>query len=304
MGDVVPEASRGGYFGFRNGVINVVTMVAAISSGWYMDRAGNPQGFQVLVVIGVVCALIGIRLYLLHYEPVTPRAKMSLREIFVAPLRDGNFRRFLYFALYWNAAVMIAAPFVVPYFFKHLHLTFTQVAIWSAIASLSGLLMSPLWGRVADRVGHKTVLTITTFLAGSVHPLCWILATPGHMFFIYLSGVMDALSWGGIHGAMFNMTVATAPKKSRMAYVAVLGLWTGLAGCIMGTLSGPILNHLAPHTWDIGGFQWTGYHSLFVISGLLRMQAWHLLKGVNEPNAWRARDVIRAMWIRGVSYLS
>jgi MFS family permease len=304
MGDIVPEPIRGRYFGFRNGVINVVTMIATIAAGWYMDHAEKPYGFQILIVLSVVCAVIGIRLYLMHHEPRTPRTATSIRATILVPLQDATFRRFLYFALYWNAAVMLAAPFVIPYFFKHLRLTFTEVAIWSAIASISSLVMSPLWGRAADRVGHKTVLVITTFLAGSIHPLCWILATPGNMFFVYLSGLVDALSWGGIHAAMFNLTVATAPKERRMAYVAVLGMLTGLVGCVMGTLSGPILNLLTPYTLQLGAYTWTGYHSLFLISGLLRTQAWRLLKPVHEPAAWRTRDVFKAVFQRGWEWLT
>ena len=76
-----------------------------------------------------------------------------------------------------------------------------------------------------------------------------------------------------------------------------------LVGCVMGTLSGPLLNLLLPYGREIFGFQWTGYHSLFAISGLLRTQAWRLLKPVHEPAAWRTRDVFRAVWERGMNWL-
>jgi MFS family permease len=303
MADVVSEQVRGRYFGLRNGICGVVGTVAGLGVGWYLDRAPAPASFQMVMVVAVLCALVGIRLYLQHYEPRSTAERLSLRDTLQVPLRDANFRRFMVFAVYWNASVMLAATFVIPYFFKHLHMTFTQVAMWSAIASLCGLFLGPLWGRVADRVGHKTVLAITTFLAGSVHPLCWMLATPNFLWFVWLSGLMDALSWGGINTAMFNLTLTSAPARHRMAYIAVLGMASGLAGCIAGLLSGPLLELLLRWSWSVGDFTWTGYHSLFLIAGLLRTQAWRLLRPVHEARARPATELLRDVWNRTLDRL-
>jgi MFS family permease len=123
-----------------------------------------------------------------------------------------------------------------------------------------------------------------------------MLATPGHLTFIWISGLVEALSWGGINPAMFNLSVASMQRELRMSYMAILGAVTGIVGCLFGTMSGQLLSFLLPHDHYIGGFHWTGYHSLFTISALFRMQAWRLLKNVHEPHAWRARDVLRAGW--------
>lgn len=303
MADVVPEDVRGRYFGTRNGICGVVGMLAGLGVGWYLDRHPAPASFQMVLVVAVLFAIVGIWLYLQHYEPRSQAVRLSLRDTFQVPLRDANFRRFMVFAVYWNASVMLAAPFVIPYFFDHLRMTFTQVAIWSGIASVCGLFLGPLWGRVADRVGHKPVLVITTFLAGSVHPLCWMLATPGFLWFIWLSGLMDALSWGGINAAMFNLTLASAPARHRMAYIAVLGMTAGLAGSVAGLLSGPLLKLLLGWTWSVGPFTWTGYHSLFLLAGLLRTQAWRLLRPVHEARARPATELLRDVWNRTLDRL-
>lgn len=303
MADVVPEEVRGRYFGWRNAICGVVGTGAGLAAGWYLDRAPAPANFQMVLLVGVLFAAVGIALYFQHYEPRLTVARLSLGETLRVPLRDPNFRRFLWFAVYWNFSVMLAAPFVIPYFFKHLHMTFTQIAVWAGIASLCGLILGPLWGRIADRVGHKTVLTVTTFLAGSAHPLCWILAAPNFLWFIWLSGLMDALSWGGINTAMFNLTLASAPGRHRIAYIAVVGMFAGLAGCVAGLLSGVLLEALLPWTWSVGAFTWTGYHSLFSISGLLRTQAWRWLRPVHEPLSRPAAELLRDLWRRSLDLL-
>jgi MFS family permease len=298
MADVVPDEVRGRYFALRNGLLGLIGMSAGLGAGWYLDRTPAPAGFQMVYLMAVLFALVGCRLYSFHYEPRMAAASPSLFRSAAAPLRDANFRRFLRFSIYWTFSVMLGAPFVIPYFIDHLGMTFTQLAVWTAIASVSTLFIGQGWGRVADRIGHKQVLKITTFIAGSVHPLCWILATPGRLGFIWLSGVMDALSWGGINVAMFNLGVVTAPREQRMMYLAVAGAVTGVVGFGAGLLSGVLLEFLLRHDVWIGGFHWTGYHSLFAISGALRMMAWTLLGPVREPGAMSSKEVVRWLWLR------
>lgn len=303
MADVVPAEMRGRYFGLRNGVVGIVGMLATLGAGAYLDRAGAPGSFQMVLVAAVLFAAVGIHLYGQHHDPQHAVARLSLPETIRTPLRDPNFRKFAAFCLYWQGAVMIAAPFVIPYFLTHLRMTFTQVAIWGAIASTCALFTAPLWGRIADHVGHKAVLTITSFLAGTALPLSWILATPDRLWPIWFSGVMDAVAWGGVNAAVFNLSLTSAPGRFRMSYIAMLGLATGVAGCAAGLLSGPLLTHLLAYGFQVGGYEWTGYHWLFLLSGLLRSTAFLFLRRVHERRAWPALDVLRDLWIRGLNRL-
>ncbi len=303
MADVVPDSSRGRYFGFRNGLMGIVGTVSGLAAGWFLDHMTAPASFQMVLLVAVVFAMIGIRLYSFHYEPRLPKPESSLLRTVLDPFHDANFRRFLWFSVYWNASVMLAAPFVIPYFLTVLGMSFTQLAIWSAIASVATLVIGSWWGRIADRVGHKQVLKVTTFIAGTAHPACWMLATPGNLSFIWISGVMDALSWGGINAAMFNLSVVTAPRQKRMMYLAVIGVVSGITGFCAGIFSGWLLEFLLRHEGHVGSFHWTGYHSLFAISAFFRMQAWWLLGPVQEARSVPAREILRWLWLRTCSLL-
>ena len=208
-------------------------------------------------------------------------------------MNEPNFRRLLAFAVYWQFAVLLAAPFVFPYFLGELRLSFTQIALWSGIASTSALLTT-LWGRVADKRGNKVVLAIGTFLAGLALPLTWILAgVTGNLGFIWASAVFNALAWGAIGPAMFNLALVSAPQTNRAAFIAMFSLVTGLAGFAGGLLSGPLLTLFEQLEFNLGGVHWSAYYWLFAVSGLARAQAWRLLRCVEETNAWRTRDVLR-----------
>jgi len=294
MGDVVPERRRGRYFGFRAGVVGVVGMVANLAAGAFLDRVAAPLSFQVTFVAAVAVAAIGVVIYALQIDPPTPRRRVVLRDLFTVPWSNPAYRRFLAFAAYWQFVVLLASPFVFPYFLQELGLTFTQMAVWLSIAATTSLFTSTLWGRVADLAGNKGVLAIGTFLGGALLPSTWIAAgVSGHVEWVWVAAVFDAVAWGAIGPAMFNLALAAAPRDSRVVYVATFSLVTGVAGFAGGVVAGPML--LGLRTVEASWFQgpWTAYHALFALSGALRMTAWSLLRRVPEAHAWRTRDLLR-----------
>jgi MFS family permease len=296
MGDVVPADRRGRYFGTRAGIVGVVGMLANLAVGWFLDQVGAPINFQVALLVSVLSAVLGAVSLYFHYEPPASGQPFGLRDTFRIPLQDRNFRRFMIFALYWQFAVLLAAPFVFPYFLDSLRMSFTQIAVWSVIASLSALVTTNLWGRVADRFGNKAVLAIGTVTAGVALPGTWIAAgLTGNLWFIWVSAVFDAIAWGAIGPAIFNLALVSAPQQGRVAFIAMYSLATGISGFLGGLLSGPLLSALSQLEFTLGGVRWSAYHWLFLLSGIARAQAWRFLRGVEETNAWRTRDVLRQL---------
>ncbi len=303
MADVVPEPVRGRYFGRRNAIVGVVSQAVGLAGGALLDLLPAPLGFQVVMGIAVLFAWTGIRLYTRYHEPAVRHPPLGLAESLLGPLRDPVFRRFLIFSTYWSASVWIGAPFVIPYFLSGLKMTYTQIAIWNALGSVCALATSPLWGRIADRAGNKSVLVVTTVLAGTAYPFCWMFAQPGHLELIWFSGLINALSWGGITSAMFNLSIRIAPPHLRTSYMAAAGSLGGLCGFLAGLASGPILEFFRAWEGTFLGLPWTCYHWLFLLTAVLRSSAWLLLRGVDEPQAWPTRQLLRALRDRSLEYL-
>lgn len=295
MGDVVPDDRRGRYFGMRTGVLGVIGMAANLGAGIFLDRVGAPLNFQVVLAVAVAASLLAVGLYFLHYDPPSERRPVRLSDIITVPIRHANFRRFLGFAIYWQFVVMLGAPFVMPYFLEELRMSFTQVAVWTSTAAVSALFTTILWGRVADRTGNKGVLAVGTFLAGLLLPANWILAgLTGNLTYIWISAVCDAIAWGAIGPAVFNLALGAAPRAGRVAFIASYSLVQGIAGFTGGALSGPLLELFGSFSYS--GFipGWSGYHTLFTLTAVGRMSAWLWLKPVKEENSWRTRDLLRS----------
>ncbi len=291
MGDVVPDDRRGRYFGFRTGLLGFVGTAANLAAGSFLDSVNAPLSFQVALGVAVGLSLLASVLYLFHYDPPTEKSRLNMRQLLTVPLKQPNFRRFLAFAIYWQFAVMLGAPFVLPYWLEELQMSFTQVSYWSAISATTALLTTALWGRLADRVGNRAVLAIGTFFAGALLPANWILAgLTGNLNFIWFAAVCDALAWGAIHPSVFGLVLVSAPKAGRVKFIAMYSLAQGVAGFIGGALSGPLLLYLQGFSY---AGNWTGFHSLFAITASLRMLGWLWVRRVEEPRAWRTRDVVR-----------
>lgn len=289
MGDVVPWKERGRYFGLRSGIHGVVGTAANLLSGVWLDRVRAPLNFQSVLAVAVGLGLVAAGLLARHDEPPLGGERLKMRRTFTLPLADRNFRRLLTFAVYWTFAVLVASPFVIPYFLTYLHMSFLQVAVWGGISALASLVLAPAWGRLTDRVGNKPVLAVTTFLAGVLLPATWILASPGNLWPIWFSALADAAVWSAIGPGVFNLSLASTPSQNRAAFIAVFSALTGVAGFLGGLISGPLLELYRAFAPAPGA----GYHALFVTSAVLRMLAWTLLRRVQEPESWRTRDFLK-----------
>ena len=93
-----------------------------------------------------------------------------------------------------------------------------------------------------------------------------------------MSAVIDAIAWGAGGPALFNLALVSAPKDKRLGYIALYSFVTGLMGFLGGALSGPIFTFLSQFSWG----RWNGYHSLFAISGFIRLSSALLLLRVKE----------------------
>lgn len=233
MADLVPEAQRGRYFGFRNALLGLVGTLGNLLGGQVADRLPPPLGYQAVLLLGVAAGLLSVLLLRWQTEPPEtppPPARAALALAW----RDRAYRRYLGLVLLWYGAVMVGGPFVVPYFVQVGGFSMTEVGLWTVISATSGLLLGPLWGRLADQKGHGIVLRGAS-LAAALMPGLWLLGSEGFPWPIWLSALADALAWSGLGTALVNAALAQAPREARNGYLALFWLALGLGG-IAGSL--------------------------------------------------------------------
>lgn len=294
MAVLVPERLRGRYLGRRNLVIELVGVLAALGAGAAIDAfrsAGRERaGFAVLQVLaggaGVVCFLLMLR----QPDPGHHSPQPEIRWAYLLrPLQDSRFRRLCVFNLYWCFGLNICLPFLNAHLLKNLGWDFKQLAVLGVITSVASVLMNPVWGRLADRRGCKSVLKLCTL--GLMHvPLYYVFCPPNMTWPIYLSGIFYGVFMSGFNLAMFSLTLASLPVQVRAMGSAVLNAVTGPATFLSGALSGWVAQHLTTLHWRAGTFALVNYQLLFLSSILLRVPALALLNRVHDPEIGRPRQ--------------
>jgi len=247
MSAMVPEEIRGRFFGLRNSILGMMTIIVTIGGGYFLDWfpkifPDQPRinSFYLLFAAAVVSGLSSSILLSKQIEPknLLPFTGRYL-QFFTEPLRNMNFRRLLTFAFFWSFAVNFAAPFYVVYMLKDLSMSYILISTFSVLSALADLTGMGIWGHYSDHMGNRPIMIITAGIAAFL-PFFWLFTTP-HPLSIYL--LIPALHLlGGFVVSGFNLTSVnlifrSIPAERNSIYFAFWAAFNGImAGC--GALSG------------------------------------------------------------------
>ena len=138
MADLVPPEVRGHYFGLRNGIGNLVTLVFSFVAGGLLQVfTGNTRTAFTIIFVG---ATVG-RLVSLYFLSMTPDPHPALspdtRRESIPQIAHGlfstNIGRFILFIIFLNLAQNIAAPFFSVYLLSELKINYINYQIINAI---------------------------------------------------------------------------------------------------------------------------------------------------------------------------
>ncbi len=317
MSDLVPEQRRGRYFGLRNTVLGFITMAANFGGAKLIDYfrtdppelnsslpgfiskylQQNPTGFafSLIFLLAVLAAWAAASYLLRQPEPkMVHHPEVNLISTLKIPLSDMNFRRLIYFFIYWSFVTGISAPFWTPHMLKNLHLDFYLISLFSILAGVIALFLQPLWGKAIDRYGNKPVMAFNISFIFLI-PFLWLFATPGFIFPLWMDALMGGIFWSGFTLASFNVVLALSPQQGRVYYLAAVAAINGLVLFLASTLGGVIAQHLGDFRLVFKTQTFVNFHVLFVISGVGRIFGLLFLKKLFEPKSRPAREMIEEM---------
>jgi MFS family permease len=318
MSDVVPERSRGKYFSRRRQWGIATAIPAALFAGWLLDRltgtgeASNPLSVMkwcaIIFMCSAVFGLLDIHLHRWvpdHRQPAPKR--MSLLHIFAEPMRDRQFLWFAGFVATLTFAVSFMGQFVTLYMLEKLRITNTQVQFMLLVAPMvAQLIVLPIWGKAADRMGKKPVLAIASLGLVPVG-FGWCFCSSEMLWLGYTLSALGAALWVGVEVANLNMVLEMAGQgdverdeaKGGSNYVAVNSVIINVAGCLGGLSAGLIAQSLRDWHWNpgvLGLHEMSFYDVLFALSGVLRLLAAVMfLPMIHEPAARPTREALRFM---------
>jgi MFS family permease len=260
MGDVVPPALRGRWFGSRNRLVSATTFVAIVVGGVLLHltepaaggaHAGGGSGYAALYATAALLRLGGSRLLWGSWEPPFLQPDRLDDPVRVLSGSDGASGRAV---VGIGAAMLVAVCIATPYFAPHMlqTLQFSYLAYLGSQALMVATKVVSLgpWGRLVDRFGAVPVFQVSAVLVAIV-PIPWMLAD--RAWVVYLAQAFSGAAWAGNEVALLALTLSAADPRRRAVLLATQSVANGLAqvgGGLLGTvLAGP---HPVTHAATFG----------------------------------------------------
>ncbi len=277
MGDLVPEAERGRYFGKRTGLAMLVMLISMMAAGrivtFFETRNQVWLGFGVIFSIAMLARAYSAMLLTRYYEPPfhPPSHGTSLSFVkFLRQIPRTNFGRFTLGMAVMTGASNISAPFFTQYMIRDLQWTKDQFAVCTAVLLLSQFVFIKWWGYLCDKHGNRATILATSIIL-PILPLLWTI-TQSYPLILGIQ-VLSGIAWSGFNLATSNFIYDSIPGDQRHRvfgyYNVINGVFTLVGGSVVGAWCA--LNMAS--SFSLGGIHIVFLSSLpvvFIVSGLLR----------------------------------
>ncbi|MDE2788175.1 MAG: MFS transporter [Chloroflexota bacterium] len=326
--DLVPPDNMASFFGRRLARITIAASVVGLAGSFFVrwwEGAARP-GDEVLafsfLLIGGVCTfgIFGPFVVSRVMEPMMPPAAQSQHspvKMLLEPVRDPNYSRLLKFLFVWSVTSNLAIPFFAVYMLKVIGLSVPTVMALTVLGQFSNVLFVRVWGGFADRVGSKTVLSLSASLYLLVI-IGWVFTTYPERYFLTMPLLVALHLLGGAAASGVTLTLNTlslkvAPEGQSVPFSGVAGMITGLGAGIGPVLGGLIADYLSVRSLDLsviwsapGGMtalpavSLSGFEFLFGVAFVLGLLSLNLLVPLREEGEI-SRDDALAELMAGMS---
>ncbi len=297
--EMIPENSRGWFFGRRNALVTAVGATVGILGGLLLDRYRKldqePLGLSVIFGCGIAFAAISFVAYLRMGDLRRPNPiRQSLNKSLAAigtPFADREFRRVLIFLAMFFVGQAFAGGLFSAYALESLKLSFTIIQMTGVMNAVGIVLAAAFWGFISDKYGNKPTL-ILAGLGIATNPIAWLLTIPGNdarNIPILLGGhVIMGFFGAGVGICQFNLLLVSAKPEDRANYIgaglALQSVCAGLAPMIGASLMTALRSNMDPTF----AYKWVFFTTL-----LLRIVAMFFIVPVREAGSSKVGKTLR-----------
>jgi predicted MFS family arabinose efflux permease len=236
-----PVAWRGRLVGWRNALGGALSVLSGAALTWLLATFAFPRGFALALLAAFALQLASLLVQLRYVEPdpsPTPASRAllaHLRDLRGRLRRHRGFASFIAFAAGSYLAMMPVGFFAV-YAIERFGASATAIGGFTLMLVTVQIVSAPLCGVLADRLGNKAVLAVTT--AGLLGASAWALLAPTLAAFTFVFAFVG-VHLGSEVMARHNMAAEYAPEERRALFVGAMN--TTLAPfCLSGLIGGVI----------------------------------------------------------------
>lgn len=300
MGDIVPDAHRGAYFGRRNMLCRIAALLVVVISGFVLDIYTGLGGFTIIFAAAGIFGLLTVFFFSRFPEfKYRKRGHIKLSADIRGVIDNKMFKRFVIIACIWQFGVSISSPFFNVYLVNGMGAAYQWIAYLSLVSGIAAIIVQRGWGSMSDRFSHRSILIISA-IGASLVPFFWMFA-PSPEFVIPIN-ILSGISWAGFEIAAFNYLLEATRGKERALYSAVY--WSALG---LPAIFGPIIGGMMIDTFAAVALSLNNFTSMFLVSWIIRLSAAVLflkfLLELPDKRVYSARYVTGEMVVIGFSHV-
>jgi MFS family permease len=292
----VPDRLRGKYFGRRNRLLQLSTVVFLLGAGEALTQfnlIAPVLGFQLVIGVSVALRMFSILAQSRILTTTTSRTReagLDFRTQVALILRNRPLLWLYAFGASFGLLANIFGPFFNVFLYDSIGMSVAQVSMLTVIFNVTGAIALPAWGQFMDRYGNRPGMNVA-LVAWMLPGFLWAFLTPENSWmikFVFASG--GIFSAGYLLGS-FNLLLKLVPPEAKTAAISINVAVTSLAAAMAPILGGMILDHL----WSRGVDKLDGYHAMAIAHHILVLLSGLVLLKVVEPKASPLTQVVGAM---------
>lgn len=282
--DLVPENRRSRYFANREGVSLVVLAVCMLTTGNVVDYIhatyGKSYGFLFIAMMVLALSIADILIFTQVDEPKTKQVRvsepqtvqqMSFRQRMQAllePLKYPSVRRVLLLSVLWSVSSMFGGPFSGAYQVVNLELTLSYITALSVLSILIRVVLTPLSGRIAAKIGDLPVMIYSVVLIG-IHYVLWAFTVKENAHILLpIIFVESAVGFAGINFSLLNVQMRSMPEHIRTTAISVTNTIVGLCGFGSTLVASFLVGRLNGASITVGGFVFCDLQMIFMLTAV------------------------------------
>jgi len=251
MARAISPRRRAQINGTRWALLSLVSAASSALFGWLLDQIVFPLNYQVVFFISSALSSLDIVFFArIRIAPLDRPGRGAARTVygrFVEYLRPvANYRPFLIFlsaTMLYRLALNLPVPLFSLFWVNELKAPNTLIGLRGTVGYAALVAGYLLWGRLANRLGHRRVLTWSALGLG-LYPIATALSpsAPWLLPAAFIWGITAA----GVDIGLFDLMLAACPEERQPLFAAV---WSMAANAAI--FAGPLLGAALSNTTTI-----------------------------------------------------
>ncbi|MDX1932018.1 MAG: MFS transporter [Capsulimonadales bacterium] len=245
MRDIYPDSARGRLMGYVRVCLQAAMFLATLITGRLLDSGVSYRMmFPVAGLFGIGAALAfrHVRALPRSESPSSPVVPADSGRFLFATIRILRENRpYRYFALsvfVYGFANLMVQPLYGLYQVDVLHISSTQIANLTNVASLCAIAGAFFWGRFMDRHGPPTTVMCSITLIALI-PILYL--TVHRVEGLFLAAILSGLGFAGIELSYLSSILLYADRERTAQYQSLHSLLLGIRGVIAPLLGIPLI---------------------------------------------------------------